>query len=338
MSSKQRRYLIIGPSWIGDMVMAQSLFITLKQQHPDCVIDVVAPLWSLPVLKRMPEVNEGIANEAGHGEFSFLQRRKLGVSLRSRRYTHAIVIPRSWKSALIPFFAGVPVRTGYRGEFRYGLLNDIRTLNRAVLKQTVQRYVAHAGQNNPLSAPPTPYPALLVDKNNLSRLLDKLGLDLAKPVICMMPGAEYGPAKQWPVDYYARLAKLLVDAGRQVWVLGSEKDAAAGEVITGTGKAGIFNLCGQTQLVDTIDLLSCAQAVVTNDSGLMHVAAAVGVEVNVIYGSSTPEYTPPLTGNDKKNIFYLNMECSPCFKRVCPLGHTNCLNKINYEDVYRKIC
>jgi len=338
MSSKQRRYLIIGPSWIGDMVMAQSLFITLKQQHPDCVIDVVAPLWSLPVLKRMPEVNEGIANEAGHGEFSFLQRRQLGVSLKSRRYTHAIIIPRSWKSALIPFFAGIPVRTGYRGEFRYGLLNDVRSLNKAVLKQTVQRYVAHAGQDNPSSAPSIPYPALQADANNRSRLMSELGLDLEKPVVCMMPGAEYGPAKQWPVDYYAKLAKLLVADGHQVWVLGSEKDSLAGEAITGDKIAGIYNLCGKTQLVDTVDLLSCAQSVVTNDSGLMHVAAAVGVEVNVIYGSSTPEYTPPLTNDEKKNVFYLGLACSPCFERVCPLGHTDCLNKINHEEVYRRIC
>ena len=320
------------------MVMAQSLFITLKQQHPDCIIDVVAPLWSLPVLKRMPEVNEGIANDAGHGEFSFFQRRKLGQGLRSRGYTHAIVIPRSWKSALIPLFAGIPVRTGYRGEFRYGLLNDVRKLDKAVLKQTVQRYVAHAGQNNPSSAPAVPCPSLQADADNLSRLLAELRLDLQRPVVCMMPGAEYGPAKQWPIDYYAALAKLLVADGRQVWVLGSAKDSAAGEALAAANVAGIYNLCGTTQLVDTVDLLACASSVVSNDSGLMHVAAAVGVEVNVIYGSSTPEYTPPLTSDEKKNIFYLGLACSPCFKRVCPLGHTDCLNKINHEEVYRRIC
>ncbi len=337
LNNVQRRYLIVGPSWIGDMVMAQSLFITLKQQYPDCLIDVLAPEWSLPILKRMSEVNEGLSVDVGHGEFSFFKRRKLGLSLKSKQYTHAIIIPRSWKSALIPFFAGIPVRTGYKGEMRYGLLNDIRILNKAVLKQTVQRYVAHAYPNSTPTAPEIPFPKLQVDSNNQAQLLDKLGLKLEKPVVCMMPGAEYGPAKQWPIEYYAKLAASLVDNGWQVWILGSDKDVIIGDKIADTGHGHIYNLCGKTQLVDTVDLLACAKSVVSNDSGLMHVAAAVGVEVNVIYGSSTPEYTPPLTSEDKKNIFYLGLDCSPCFKRICPLGHTNCLNDIKYEEIYRYI-
>jgi heptosyltransferase-2 len=319
------------------MVMAQSLFITLKQLHPDSIIDVIAPQWSLPILKRMAEVNEGISADVAHGEFSFFKRRALGKSLRARRYTDAIVIPRSWKSAIIPFYAGIPVRTGYKGEMRYGLLNDIRVLDKSVLKQTVQRYVAHAYENAPHTPPRIPYPVLQLDEKNQQVILDKLGLDKEKPVVCMMPGAEYGPAKQWPVEYYAKLAGSLVAEGYQVWILGSDKDKAAGESILVDNAVGVFNLCGKTQLVDTVDLLACAKSVVTNDSGLMHVAAAVGVEVNVIYGSSTPDYTPPLTTEDKKKVFYLGLECSPCFKRVCPLGHTNCLNDIRHEDVFRSI-
>lgn len=334
-NNKQRRYLIVGPSWIGDMVMAQSLFITLKQQYPDCLIDVLAPSWSLPVIKRMPEINEGISADVSHGEFSFFKRRNLGLSLRSNAYTHAIVIPRSWKSALIPFFAGIPQRTGYRGETRYGLLNDIRRLDKNVLIQTVQRYVAHAYADNLLKPPLTPYPKLQVDAGNQTKLLEQFGLKLDRPVVCMMPGAEYGPAKQWPLAYYKELAEALIEKGRQVWLLGSEKDEAAGEEISGAD--GIVNLCGKTRLVDTIDLLACAKSVVSNDSGLMHVAAAVGVEVNVIYGSSTPDYTPPLTPGNMKNIFYLGMSCSPCFKRVCPLGHTKCLYDIKQKDVYKSI-
>ena len=333
LNSGKRRYLIVGPSWIGDMVMAQSLFITLKQQYPDCLIDVLAPEWSLPILKRMPEVNEGLSADVSHGEFSFFKRRKLGLSLKSKQYTHAIIIPRSWKSALIPFFSGIPVRTGYKGEMRYVLLNDIRILNKKVLKQTVQRYVAHAYQNNPQTAPVVPFPKLKVDHNNQAKLLDRLGLKSDKPVVCMMPGAEYGLAKQWPLEYYAQLAKSLVETGWQVWVIGSDKDEAAGDKIVVGNHAEVYNLCGKTQLVDTVDLLACAKTVVTNDSGLMHVAAAVGVELNVIYGSSTPEYTPPLISEEKKNIFYLGLECSPCFKRECPLGHLDCLNGIKVEDV-----
>jgi len=308
------------------MVMAQSLFITLKQQYPDCQIDVLAPAWSLPVLKRMPEVNEGISADVVHGEFSFFKRRKLGLSLKKKEYTHAIVIPRSWKSALIPFFAGIPVRTGYRGEMRYGLLNDIRYLDKSVLKQTVQRYVAHAWPENISRPPEIPFPALQMDRVNQAKLLEQFELKSDKPVVCMMPGAEYGPSKQWPLEYYRQLAEMLVNASCQVWILGSEKDRRASEKIAVA--PGVYNLCGKTQLVDTIDLLVCAKSVVSNDSGLMHVAAAVGVEVNVIYGSSTPEYTPPLIPENRRNIFYLGMECSPCFERECPLGHTMCLTKI----------
>ncbi len=330
-----RRYLIVGPSWIGDMVMAQSLFITLKQQYPDCSIDVLAPAWSLPILKRMPEVAKGISADVSHGEFSFFKRLKLGLALKQKKYTHAIIIPRSWKSALIPFFADIPVRTGYRGEMRFGLINDIRVLDKNILKQTVQRYVAHAYKNNPSALPAIPYPVLQIDQNNQQKLVEQFGLKLDRPVACMMSGAEYGPAKQWPLEYYKKLAEALVKKGWQVWLLGSEKDKVAGDEIS--GMVSIYNLCGKTQLVDTIDLLACARSVVSNDSGLMHVAAAAGVKVNVIYGSSTPEYTPPLINDDKKNIFYLGLECSPCFKRECPLGHTECLKDITYSDVLKKI-
>jgi len=283
------------------------------------------------------EIDGVISANVIHGECSFFKPRISGLILKPREYTHAIVIPRSWKSALIPFFAEIPVRTGYKGEMRYGLLNDIRKLNKNVLVQTVQRYVAHAYQSNLSSAPEVPFPALQVDHNNKDRLLEQYGLKLEKPVVCMMPGAEYGPAKQWPIEYYAELAASLVDIGWQVGILGSDKDVIIGDKIADAGHGHIYNLCGKTQLVDTVDLLACAKSVVSNDSGLMHVAAAVGVEFNVIYGSSTPDYTPPLTIDDNKKIFYRGLECSPCFKRECPLGHTDCLNSIKYEEVYRFI-
>ena len=175
MSESNRQYLVIGPSWVGDMVMAQSLFITLKKLYPDCEIDVVSPEWSLPVLERMPQVRQGIALPVTHGKFSLSTRYRLGRSLRSRNYTHAVVLPRSWKSALVPFFAGVPVRTGYRGEMRYGLLNDIRGLDTTVLSQTVQRYVAHAYNQSGYSASPpeVPYPELRSDRKNAESLLSE---------------------------------------------------------------------------------------------------------------------------------------------------------------------
>ena len=334
MSDKKRKYLIVGPSWVGDMVMAQSLFITLKQQYPDCLIDVIAPKWSLPILERMPQVEKGIALKIGHGEFSLLTRIKIGRSLRGQGYTHAIVLPRSWKSALIPFFAKATVRTGYRGEMRYGLLNDIRQLDKNIFKQTVQRYVSHAYGADLNEAPKTPFPELQVDSLNCERLIDELKLDLTRPVVAMMPGAEYGPAKQWPARYYKELASLLINTGYQIWVVGSFKEKSLAEnIIEGLGPYAV-SLCGKTELVDVVDLFSRVEQVVTNDSGLMHVAAALGVKLNVIYGSSTPAYTPPLTLDEKMNIFYNALPCSPCFKRECPLGHTDCLTGIGAKQVY----
>jgi heptosyltransferase-2 len=334
MRDIERRYLVIGPSWVGDMVMAQSLFITLKKKHPDCEIDVVSPEWSLPVLARMPEVREGIALPVSHGKFSLATRYRLGVSLRNRAYTHAIVLPRSWKSALVPFFARVPLRTGYKGEMRYGLLNDIRSLDKDVLKQTVQRYVAHAcdGSGFPETPPDIPYPGLQFDGRNVDRLLKELGLTLEKPVVGFMPGAEYGPAKQWPAGSFAELAKMLTGQGFQIWVFGSAKERGLGDSIVRDVPEGAHNLCGRTELVDVIDLIACAEQVVTNDSGLMHIAAAVDVKVNVIYGSSTPDYTPPLT--DSLKVFYKRLECSPCFKRTCRFGHYACLSGISPVEVF----
>jgi len=327
------KILVAGPAWVGDMVMAQSLFMTLKQRGTDVVIDVLAPSWSNPILARMPEVRNIINLPVTHGELGLLRRYKLGKSLRSEKYDQAIITPRSYKSALVPFFAKAKKRTGYRGEMRYGVLNDIRTLDKKILQQTVQRYVALGSLKDLTQAPEIPFPKLSVDSNNLQRLLTELKLNLDKSVVALLPGAEYGEAKRWPIEYYAQLAKKLCEQGRQVWVLGSEKDHTAATTIACETDA--VNLCGKTRLEDTIDLLSVCKSAVTNDSGLMHIAAAVDIPLVAIYGSSTPDYTPPLT--NKAKIQYLGLECSPCFKRECPLGHTNCLKNITVDDVFNNI-
>lgn len=332
-----QQILVAGPAWVGDMVMAQSLFITLKQRAHPVEIDVLAPAWSNPILARMPEVREAINLPVSHGEFGLLRRYKLGQSLRAKHYDQAIITPRSYKSAIVPFFAKAKQRTGYRGEMRYGLINDIHSLDKNILKQTVQRYVALGlddGLNaNSIQPPSIPFPKLTIDENNLQRLLTELKLSLDKPVIAFLPGAEYGEAKRWPVEYYASLANKLSNEGYQVWVLGSEKDRVAAEVIAKNDF--ITNLCGKTRLEDSIDLLSVCKSAVTNDSGLMHIAAAVDIPLVAIYGSSTPDYTPPLT--NKAKIEYLALECSPCFKRECPLEHTNCLKNITVNDVFKNV-
>jgi heptosyltransferase II len=325
-----QRILVVGPAWVGDMVMAQSLFISLRQRNPDCLIDVLAPAWSLPLIARMPEVRRGLEWPVAHGEFGFGKLRRLGLALRNEGYDRAIVLPRKLKAALAPWFARIPRRTGFRGELRFGLINDVRPLDPTVLKQTVQRFVALGLEHAPSQAPAIPEPRLRVDEANRERLLRELGLNTDRPVVAFMPGAEYGPAKQWPTAYFAELAARLTATGRQVWILGSAREAGLGEAIR-AGNGCVQNLCGRTQLADTVDLLSLCRRAVTNDSGLMHVAAAAGTPLVAIYGSSTPDYTPPLTR--AAEILYLRLDCSPCFQRRCPLGHTNCLWHIQPAQV-----
>jgi heptosyltransferase II len=323
--------LVIGPSWVGDMVMAQSLFMTLRANRP-CAIDVLAPGWSLPLLERMPEVRRGIAMPFGHGEFGLAGRWKLARGLAPQHYDQAIVLPNSLKSALVPWFAGIPERTGFRGEMRHGLLNDMRRLDKAALPMTVQRFVSlglPAGTALPQTLPP---PRLRTDTANQVRLREQLGLSTALPAIAFMPGAEYGPAKQWPLRHFAALADALTARGHQVWILGSAKDHAAGEEIRALAVSGeIVNLCGRTALADAVDLLDLCAAAVTNDSGLMHVAAALDKPLVAIYGSSTPDHTPPLS--KRAEVLYLRLDCSPCFERICSLGHTRCLTEIAPDSV-----
>ncbi|MGH8363482.1 MAG: lipopolysaccharide heptosyltransferase II [Gammaproteobacteria bacterium] len=327
------RILIVGPAWIGDMVMAQSLCITLKQRFPDCEIDVLAPAWSKPLLARMPEAHAAHSMPLGHGEFGFGARRRLGHLLRGC-YDWAIVTPRSWKSSLVPFIANIPRRTGYRGEWRYGLINDMRRLDKKILTQTVQRYVTLGLEHDtPLPPADIPKPHLRVDPQNQQALLQKFALNRDAPIVALMPGAEYGPSKRWPVDRYGELARRVLAAGKQVWVFGSVREQSLGEEIIRVAGNRVVNLCGSTRLEDVIDLMSLAETAVTNDSGLMHIAAAVGIKVVAIYGSSSPDYTPPLT--DKAASVYLHLDCSPCFRRECPFGHTNCLNHMSVDDVQR---
>jgi heptosyltransferase-2 len=312
------------------MVMAQSLFIGLRQGDPGVSIDVVALPWSAGLLARMPEVRRVYRLDVGHGELGWRKRRELGRRLRANRYGRAIVLPRSFKSALVPFWARIPRRTGFRSELRFGLLNDRRPLERS-LDQTVKRFIALGRDDSrDRSFGTIAHPRLRVDTANQGRLTERLGLDVSRPVVAFMPGAEYGPAKQWPVDYFAELRRRLVGAGYRVWVLGSAKEKTLGDAIV-AGDEDALNLCGQTRLEDVIDLIALSRAAVSNDSGLMHVAAAVDRPLVAIYGSSSPDCTPPLS--ERAVVEYLRLECSPCFQRQCPYGHYRCLREISVERI-----
>jgi heptosyltransferase-2 len=331
--SARAKALVVGPSWVGDMVMAQALFRVLAARVPSTEIHVLAPPWSLPLLARMPEVERSIELDARHGELKLGLRRALGIRLRAERYAEAIVLPRSLKAALVPWFAKIPRRSGFRGEWRYGLLTDVRELDER-LDQTVKRFVAlglDSGAAVPSSLPREWRPRLRVDPANQARLRREHELG-AEPLVALMPGAEYGPAKRWPAASFAAVASALASAGRSIVLLGSAKERGLGEEIRAlAASARVRNLCGGTALGDVVDLLASARAAVSNDSGLLHVAAAAGTPVVAIYGSSSPEYTPPLT--DDATILYRALECSPCFARECPLGHLRCLREIAPGDV-----
>lgn len=329
------KYLVIGPSWVGDMVMAQALFMDLHRQDPEAVVDVLAPGWSLPIIGRMPEVNEGIAAPWSSGKLSLKAQWRLARTLKG--YDKAIILPRSFKSALIPFMAGIPERVGFSGEGRSFLLTDSRRRHptregQQITDRTVWRYLGLGATREAYARYEfdVPQPALRVDAANAAAVIETLGLDPDKPAIGICPGAEYGPSKQWPLDNHRELAGRLAEQGFQVWVMGGPKDGESGAHIA-DGQGGVFNLCGQTRLEDTVDLFSRCRKVVSHDSGLMHVAAASGAEVVAIYGSTSPEFTPPLTA--KARILQNPVECSPCFDRTCRFGHYLCLTGIPIQRV-----
>jgi len=325
--------LIVGPSWVGDMVMAQSLFKLLKSREPDRELDVLAPEWSLPVTARMPEIRNSTASKTAHNEIGLATRRRIARSLEGNGYDRAIVLPRSAKAALIPWFARIPTRTGFRGETRYGFINDMRPFDPEELDQTVKRFVALGLDKDEPLPDVLPEPELTVSAENQAQLMRDLEIGTDKPVIAMMPGAEYGPAKCWPHAHFTTLAAALDDAGYDVWILGSSKDRSVGDVIAGGSRA--VNLCGKTTIDDAIDLFAACEQAVSNDSGLMHVAAASGCHVHGIYGSSSSKFTPPLT--KKRDIHEIGIECSPCFARECPLGHLKCLTDLDPTQIFEKI-
>jgi heptosyltransferase-2 len=212
---------------------------------------------------------------------------------------------------------------------RYGLLNDVRQLDKKRLDQTVKRFIT-LGLPRGAELPVPPHPSLEIDAQSCERFAQRLDIG-QRDVVALMPGAAYGPAKCWPLNYFGELAAALVRLGTAVVVLGSRGEHAVGEQIHQAGGAGVFNLCGETRLEETVDILSRSRAAVTNDSGLMHVAAAAGTHVIAIYGSSSATFTPPLT--EHKTIVSLDLDCSPCFERECPLGHLRCLREITPADV-----
>ncbi len=317
------------------MVMSQVLYAALRARGADR-IEVIAPPATAPLPARMPEVDAVHELPAGHGQLALAARWRLGRALRGRHDT-AIVLPGSWKSALVPLIARVPRRRGWLGEQRYGLLNQTRRLQPAVWPRMIDRFAALAEAGFP---PPDGLssnmvmPRLSVDTARRDRLMDDLRLDRQLPPVVLCPGAEFGAAKRWPPDRYAQLARRLIDGGAPVWLMGGPGDVAIAAAIEAAAP-GVINLAGRTTLCDAVDLMSLAAAVVTNDSGLMHVAAALDRPLVAVYGSSSPDFTPPLS--PRARIVSRALDCQPCFARECPLGHQRCLRELSSERVQAEL-
>jgi heptosyltransferase II len=325
--------LIVAPSWIGDTVLAQPLFKRLHELTPGLQLDALAPRWVAPVLERMPEIWRVINSPFRHGELALKARYDLGRLLTREGYQRVYVLPNSLKSALIPFFAGIPERIGFVGESRYGLINGRHRLDKAALPLMAERFAQLAEAPGAALPRPLPLPRLASSPEQQSATLATLTLARPARLAVFCPGAEYGPAKRWPARHFATLADALAARGYTVWLLGSPKDRVVGDEILALATPGtpLRNLCGATALTQAIDLIAAADVVVCNDSGLMHVAAALDRPLVAVYGSSSPGFTPPLS--EHAQVISLQLECSPCFERECPLGHLDCLNKLDAQLV-----
>lgn len=326
------KILVIAPSWLGDMVMTQSLLKTLTTLYNKVLIYVAASPHLLPLLKRMPEVYQTIILDLPHGELGLAKRYQIGLELRKYHFKQAIIIPNSFKAALIPFFAKIPRRTGFVKELRGFLLNDKKYYANhhpeLFITKLSKLLLPHASTIPQHSLLPT----LTSSPSQQQTTLKKFHLKKTKqPILALCPGAAFGPAKRWPAVYYATVAQAQIAAGWQIWLFGSNNDQDTTNEIMRLTNNNCVNLSGTTQLDEVIDLLAQVNIVITNDSGLMHIAAALDKHVLAIYGATNPQITPPLC--NKAKIFYLQLPCQPCGKRHCPLHHLNCLHKLKPQTI-----
>jgi len=322
---------VVAPNWIGDALMAQPLFARLHEKLPGIAIDALAPPWVTPVLERMPEIDRVIPAPFRHGALQLRERWRLAQNLRGAGYRQAIVLPNSWKSALVPYFADIPVRSGYVGESRYGLLNLLYRREQGRREPMITHYARLA--ERPGSAPPEslPPPLIAADRETARATAARFGIAPERRLVVLCPGAEYGPAKRWPPEYFGAFARTLPPQGVDTIALGSAADAAACRAVEQASGGRVNSLAGRTTLGEAIDLIALAALVVSNDSGLMHLAAALQRPQIALFGSSSPEHTPPRS--EQARVLWLGLDCSPCFKRDCPLGHFRCMRDLGVERV-----
>ena len=322
------KLLIIPQNWLGDIVMSQTLLKKVKSENPNTVIDILVNSTFKSLVERMPEINKAVILDSGHKELGLLKRLNLARRIKGN-YDQSIVLSRSIKSALIPYFAKIPIRTGELGESRYILINDLKKFTKEDRRKTAFRYVSMFSKKEEVLDEKY-YPSLQSDPENIEILSDKYKLNLDKKIIIFAPGAAFGPSKMWPVEKFKELGEKL-NKDFFILILGSNNEKNIGDKIV-TNK-NMINLCGETTITDAVDLIHISEFCVSNDSGLMHLASATNTKSISIYGATSPELTPPLTSN--KEIHYRGISCSPCFEKKCKYGHYNCLVDIQADDVFK---
>jgi heptosyltransferase-2 len=335
------RILVIAPNWIGDAVMSQPLLAAIKASYPHAVIDVLATPWVAPVYRACSEVTELIEADLRHGQLQWGLRRALASQIKKRNYASCYVLPNSLKSALIPWLANIPVRIGYQGELRRFLLTETKAnspkTQRIPMVEHYANLCAPSGNLDTTINPPYLVPMASALESARARL-QAAGIQ-TDALVVLCPGAEYGPSKRWPAAHFAALAQSILNAKptASVVLLGSPSDRVIGDAVVSTAasQSRMFNWCGATSLDEAIAIISLCSNVVSNDSGLMHIGAALQVPQVAIFGSSDPSHTPP--NSAKATVISLHLPCSPCHQRECPLGHLNCLNQINAEQVFAAI-
>ncbi|HTD03169.1 lipopolysaccharide heptosyltransferase II [Undibacterium sp.] len=330
------RTLVIAPNWIGDAVMAQPLLRLLKQQHPERPIDVLAPAWVAPVLRAMQEVDTVLSTPFKHGALQLRERWRFARELKKRGYAEAYVLPNTLKFALIPWLAGIARRVGYKGESRYGLINVMHRDDPAHPRAMVPFYAALASPPSAQLPVGLPRPALNVGADKITSVLNKLGLRQDRLLLAFAPGAEFGNAKRWPTSHFSQLANTVWEEhpDAQIILLGSGKDRAVCEEISALSPA-IRSLAGDTSLDEAVALIAQASAVVSNDSGLLHIASALNRPVIAIYGPTDPDHAPPFS--DVARSLSLRLSCAPCKQRECPLGHHDCMQKLSSDLVWQEL-
>jgi heptosyltransferase-2 len=321
--------LIVPYMWIGDFVRCHTVVRLLRQRFPSRPIDMLSTAMVAPLLDYMPGVRKGVVVDLPRKRLAFGQHRALAARLRAEAYGQALVMPRTWKAALAPCLAGIPERTGFIGEARFGLINDLRFGERG-LPRMIDRCAALALPKGASLPAQWPLPQLAVPAPEVAAWRQRLGLAPdGRPVVAFAPGA-VGPSKRWP--YYGALARRLAAEGNWIWVIGGPGEKELAAEIVQTAKDDVRDLTG-FDLRNAILALAAADAAVSNDSGLLHVAAALGTPAIGIFGPTSPWHWAPLNPIAAVIETASELSCRPCHKPVCRLGHHRCMRDIPVEQL-----